>query len=87
MLRDGPFEFLGGGGGGGEGWVIFGETVFFFFCRKNRIFFFREVERQDIFFLGQSESRVFFLYNLLPYESSSMVNTYMHLNFSFINLV
>ena len=28
MVREGPFEFLGGGGGGAL--VIFGETVFFF---------------------------------------------------------
>ena len=79
-LRDGPFEFLGGGGGGGAGLFLV-RPSFFFFCPKNRIFFFDRL-KDRIFFFVQSESR-FFFYITLPYESSSMVNTYMHFKLQF----
>ena len=41
VIRDRPFEFLGGA------WVI---LVFFFLLPENQDIFFRQVERQDIFF-------------------------------------
>ena len=61
VIRDGPFEFLGGGLG------YFG--LFFFFCRKTRIFFFDRL-KDRIFFSGQSESRFFCFDNHMKHHQS-----------------
>ena len=64
LLRDRPFEFLGGG-------VFLVRPSFFFLLPENQDIFLDRL-KDRIFFFGQSESRFFFFDNHMNHHQSLM---------------